>query len=462
MRTRRDQVQAYRFVTRRIVSAMLSGEPEAVERPMRRLGLSLLASAMVATLVVAGFGVWGLVTNQGRELTGDLLVIERDTQARYLYINDRLHPVANMTSVQLILGRPDPERRSGVSRSTLRDIPRGHPLGIVGAPEAVPVADDLVGPPWSVCSVPPTPDNPAPQTTVVVGTEMPGGSPVGDQGLYVAVGETGYLVWRDRLLRLSHPVAPVTLGLAAVTPTQIGTPLLNALTAGPDLDVVRPPGAGELTGFEVSGQPTHVGEFFVAAGQHYLMTRDGLRPVGNLAVALGTSESGAPVRDISGFEVSNLLVSNEPLEGAAYPPEAPQLHPANGQAATICAIYRGGGQAVAVEVFPALDERFRTSVPLRQTDRDVVAAADHLWLPPGRGALVRAASLTGEVTENATVYLVTDTGRKHPISTAAARSALGYGQVDPEPVPVDLLELIPTGPTLDIDAARSGLEAAPA
>lgn len=459
MRTRRDQVQAYRFVTRRIASAMLSGEPEAVDRPMHRLALSLLASGMVATLLVAGFGVWGLVTNQGRELSGDLLVTERETHARYIYLNGRLHPVANMTSVQLILG-PEPPGRTGVSRALLRDIPRGHPLGIVGAPETVPAADDLVRLPWSVCSVPPTADLPEPSTTLVVGADLPHGSPLGEHSLYVAVGGTGYLIWRDRLLRLSHPVAPVELGLAAMTPTPIGTQLLNALTTGPDLDLPRPAGAGEPTGVEVAGHPVHVGEIFFITGQHYLMTREGLRPVGTLAVALHTSAGGAPVREISGIEVTNLLVSNEPVEGTAFPAEVPSVHPANGQSPTICAVYRGGGDtepAVTVEVFADPPNQFGHALPLRQTERDVVAAADRLWLPPGRGALVRAASTTGETTAGATVYLVTDTGHKYPISTDDARIALGYREVEPEPVPVDLLELVPTGPTLDIDEARGGV-----
>ena len=37
MWTRREQHQAYRFLSRRIVSTMLAGEPEGTEVPMRTL-----------------------------------------------------------------------------------------------------------------------------------------------------------------------------------------------------------------------------------------------------------------------------------------------------------------------------------------------------------------------------------------------------------------------------------------
>ena len=55
------RLQAYRFVTRRIVSALLSGEPETTERPMRRFGLAVFGSAMVAAIVFAGVGVVGFL-----------------------------------------------------------------------------------------------------------------------------------------------------------------------------------------------------------------------------------------------------------------------------------------------------------------------------------------------------------------------------------------------------------------
>lgn len=88
MRTRREQVQAYRFTTRRIVSAMLSGEPETTDLPMRRLGYAVFASVMVAAIVFAGVGIYGLLNPGGRRPAENALIIERETGARYLYLQE--------------------------------------------------------------------------------------------------------------------------------------------------------------------------------------------------------------------------------------------------------------------------------------------------------------------------------------------------------------------------------------
>src|SRR6266536_2748774 len=112
MQTRREQVRAYRFVTRRIISALLAGEPETNDLPMRRLGGALLASLMVGGIVFAIVGVYGLLNPGGGQLDGNALVIERETGARYVYLDDTLYPVLNYSSAWLSLGVADPDVRN--------------------------------------------------------------------------------------------------------------------------------------------------------------------------------------------------------------------------------------------------------------------------------------------------------------------------------------------------------------
>jgi hypothetical protein len=54
MWSRREQHQAYQFLNRRIVSAIVTGEPETNELPMRRFGVGLFSGIVVGLLVVAG------------------------------------------------------------------------------------------------------------------------------------------------------------------------------------------------------------------------------------------------------------------------------------------------------------------------------------------------------------------------------------------------------------------------
>ncbi|HYU84726.1 MAG TPA: type VII secretion protein EccB, partial [Kribbellaceae bacterium] len=71
------------------------------------------------------------------------------------------------------------------------------------------------------------------------------------------------------------------------------------------------------------------------------------------------------------------------------------------------------------------------------------------------GALVQALPADGASAPGATVYLVTDQGIRYALATRSgdAKTALGYGDVEPVQVPSSLLALIPTGPTLDRAAA---------
>jgi len=53
MQSRRDQLQAYRFLTRRAQAALLTGEPDTLEAPMRRLTTLTISGLLVAALVTS-------------------------------------------------------------------------------------------------------------------------------------------------------------------------------------------------------------------------------------------------------------------------------------------------------------------------------------------------------------------------------------------------------------------------
>ena len=65
MQSRREQLQAYRFLTRRIVGGLVLGEPETNERPMRRFGLAVTFGVLLAAVIFAGAGIYSLVRPGG-------------------------------------------------------------------------------------------------------------------------------------------------------------------------------------------------------------------------------------------------------------------------------------------------------------------------------------------------------------------------------------------------------------
>lgn len=466
MRTRRDQVQAYRFVTRRIVSALLSGDPETTDLPMRRLGLAVFGSAMVAAIVLAGAGVYGLVTKGGAPLETNTLVIEKETGATYVFVDGRLYPTLNYASARLILGDGAPPVRS-MSQASIRERPRGRTVGIVGAPDDLPDRSALVGLPWSVCNTPDATDPRRSTTRLVVNQRLSGGSPLGGQGLLVAVGGQRYLLsGNTRMQILGGDAAIAALRMTSVRPIEVGQQLINAVPAGPRLKEPFIPGDKERSRLQIGNGPAWVGQIFRAADQHYVLTRDGLVSIGEIT-ALLLRRDGGGVKDITPEQAGRVL-SEQRLEDDGVPQKLPELRQAGPGRATICATYRagstGGPPTTTIEVFdrtpPELSPTAPGSIEVRQNGRDAVRTAERVVLPGGKGALVQALPGVGEGGQGAatgTVYLVTSQGVRYPLGTRSgdAATALGYGGVTPLSVPASLLALIPTGPTLERDAARS-------
>ena len=457
MRTRREQMQAYRFVIRRIVAAVLSGEPETLDRPMRRLGISLFVSTMVGVIGFAAFGIYGLIADPGGELEENALVIERGTGSIYVYLDGRLHPVLNIASARLILGAPTESRT--VSPSSLVDTPRGPTLGIPDAPEALPEPGDLLGLPWRVCSAPPTGAQTDPTTTVLIDRGLSGLSPLsGDLALYVAAGDAEYLLWNDMRLRIPDRSVAVALALPP-RPVPVEEALLNTVTAGPDLAPPRVPGAGEDSGRELGGQPALIGQVFEAGGEHYQLTRDGLARIGDVTWTLLAAD-GVTATAIPASEAGQ-LVTEEPLEPEGFPQVVPSPHPAASANPTICTAYVGEATERAlgtrIEVSESTPEELSAgadALEVAQGGADPVRVADRVVIAGGRGALVRGVPHAAAETAGETLYLLTDQGIRYPMGVEAA-NALGYGEVDPVAVPTELLAMVPTGPALDPQAART-------
>ncbi|MER6595801.1 type VII secretion protein EccB, partial [Micromonospora purpureochromogenes] len=235
MRTRRDQVQAYRFVTRRIVSALLSGDPETTNLPMRRLGMAVIGSVLTAAIVLGGAGAYGQFTGNTAPLEANTLVIERETGATYVFADGVLHPTLNYASARLILNEADPPTRT-MSRASIEDRPRGRTVGIVGAPDALPDRKSLIGLPWSVCDVPDPGDSRRSTTRVVIDRPLTGGTPLADRAVLVrGDGQRFLLTGGSRLQIVGGDPALAALRMANATALDVGAQLLNAVPAGPAL-----------------------------------------------------------------------------------------------------------------------------------------------------------------------------------------------------------------------------------
>lgn len=423
---------------------------------MRHIAFSIMGSVLVAAIVLAGFGIYGLIFPGGRNPSENALLIERESGAKFLYLQGKLHPVLNYTSARLILGQAKPPVRTMAARS-LRDVPRGQPVGIPGAPDTLPDRKALLGLPWSVCSARKSATSIDMATHVFVGRVPDGGTALADRGLLVDGGEAGvFLVWQEHRLRVRDNTAITALEWAGVEPVGVGEAFLNAVPPGPDLAPVAVPGAGGPAQRQIAGAPAIVGQLFRAGSQHYVLLPDGLSPIGEVMTRLILAGGTVTATDISARDAGDALTEAK-YEPPGFPATIPALY-SDARPGMACAAYRGAGERaepqinVEVHAQPAGTFADAGQTPPVPQGSDGVVTADRVILPGGRAALVNALQEAGGIS----LYLVVDQGIKYPVPRAQAdkvRSSLGYEGVQPIPVPASILALVPTAAALDPEAA---------
>jgi type VII secretion protein EccB len=460
MQTRSDQAQAYRFTTRRIVSALLTGEPETAERPMRRFGMGFFGSTMVAAIVFAAVGIIGFLFPSGARLTERDIVVERETGATYIFQEGLLYPVRNFTSARLAIGEEKP-KISRVSGKSIRGLPRGPLIGIRDLPDSLPEAKALVSGAWSVCSRPPQSGSSDRRTDVVVGGPRPGGVPLGDGAMIVrrsGLEVEDFLMYRGHSMRISEE-AIVALNMTGKPKIEVTTGLLNATPPGPALQAPEIPRRGEQ-GAIIDGTPGIIGDVYNQAspGSSHVLTETGLKRIGNTMknILLG---AGANQHDVSLAAVTaEQAKDNRPYQPAGFPEAIPQV--SDERPEMVCAVtvpaVGPGDSGIEIYAYRSMGDITKLrQVPGSGTAGAAdVTTAEFVQMIGGEAALVRASAAPNDDTPGATTYLVAQ-GYKFPLLAPDVRVALGYGGVQPVPVPTFMLAQLPNGNVLDPQAAGS-------
>lgn len=463
MRSRRDQLQAYQFLRRRIVAALLTGEPDSPEAPMRRIVRTAFAGVMIAVMIGAVFGVIGVLKKGGATSwqTTDTIVVDKDSNAIYVWAAAKqngprqLHPMVNLTSARLFLGS---DKKKNLSGKSLAGIPRTPLKGIRDAPLSVPSPKDLIGGPWAVCAR--TQGN-APEVTLLAGVAQPGTALGGSAGVLVTAtsGQDQFVVWKGKRFKIPDPRVLSALGFTSLAPQVVGAAWVNALSQGKDLTFPDVTGRGEFFG-QVGGEPANVGQVFKvtsAGADQYAVALDtgvsnqgkGLAAISEgvarllLADPEGGTESQVRVLAPSAFTQASKV--DPPADWARYPPQ--RLQPAT--AAILCTGTTGSsdeGDPLSVSAANALP-RGAQVVDLRSQQSEGRALADQAYLRAGEAALVR-----GQGTSK-TLFLITDAGKKFPIGDDQSLAALGFVKARVATVPAEFLSLLPDGPSLSREAA---------
>ncbi|SNQ46304.1 conserved hypothetical protein [Frankia canadensis] len=443
MQSRRDQVDAQRYLLGRLTSALVRAEPDALELPTRRDRRGLVAGILAALLMLAGIAIWALLFPGGSTAwrqPGKLLV-DSSTGSRFLLVGGELRPVRNVASARLVTGGAvDPVSIGG---SKLARLPRGAPVGIAGAPDLLPGAGLNAGV-WRACAGSTTAD--AVRLQIGAVPAVPGRRLDSGHGTLVTDGDRTYLLWERRRLALARPWAADVLGYGDTVPVAVPRAWLDLVPAGPDLAPLDVAGRGS-PGPTVGDRPATVGQVFTAPGPgghgavHYQLLPDGLTPLSATRAALAEGEAaGTPEQPITAVELASTPRSARSAADDPLPASPPPLRlPAPGEAVCLeTASHPDGSTLTPVLAAPPTV----TGTP--------AAGGVSVAVRPGGGALLVARA--DVAARDQQVALVDGAGLRYPI-TSDALTALGYQAEQTTVVPARLAGLLPSGPPLDTPKA---------
>lgn len=459
------------FVMGRLSAGMLRADPGISDTPQRRTSRGVAIGIIVSVLLGLGTFLFGLIKPGGATAWQQpgAVVVEKESGARWIYLDGALHPVLNQASARLIAGEALSVHT--VSANSLLGTPRGVPLGIPGAPDGLPTAAALSTDPWLSCAAPAGGER---DFTMLVG-EAEGRPMTATDGALVAGADGAvFLVWSGHKLRMDTETAgPAALGYGTTDPVKVPAGFLNALPTGPDL--IAPEIAGRGTaGPLLAGAPSVVGQLFRdAAGKPYLLGQAGLVPLTDTLFKLISGDprtqaiayGGQPVEprrigagDITAHSAPT-AAKGELTRGGAFPDTPPVLVPADDEQALCVSTTPGPPVSTSVSLVP--EAIAGTAKPVVAQPGITVSCPrpDRVGVPPGSGVLV-AALPTGDVPVP-TTYLVADNGVKYPVPSPEVARALGY-QMPAVGMPALLVDQLPTGPALDPAAAGRPVTQLPA
>lgn len=456
MPSRQDQLHSYQFTVQRAVAALVMRETDPAQSPFRRLAGAALASVLVAAIGLGGFALYGLLAGGGSNWrdTG-AVIVEKESGARYVYRDEKLHPVLNYASALLIVGAEQP-RTVLVSRRSIEGVPRGLPLGIADAPDSLPAPARLANDPWTVCSVTRTDvDRAVPRSVLLIGEDARGGRQLGDEALLARDPDGGlHLVWRARryLVRDSARVL-AALATTRARAVPVAAALLNTLPAGTDLVPPTLPGLGQRS-TRVPG--AEIGDVYLVRNsgggrQYAVAVRDGLAGITELQASLllaRTGQGDAEPMTLGRFAELPEVADLAPSGPAAPPPAPPRLATVDGGG--LCA--RVGDDAGVAELRVGVRPPDSAAAPRSEATGGAVRA-DQVVVRPGGGAVVEAVAAPGAT--GGALSIVTDLGRRHVVADREVLAMLGYRDVRPTRLPAGVVSLVTAGTTLDPAAARA-------
>jgi type VII secretion protein EccB len=500
--TTKSQVQAYRFVLRRMESALVRKDAVMLHDPMGSHKRSTLVGALLSVIGMIGFLVWGLFSGKGTVPDPGSVVIAKESGSVFVVTSDeqadkRLIPMLNMASAKLLVmaqggGQGGAIQPTVVKEAALAEYPRGSLTGLVNAPTYLPDAKNIAVPAWAICDVGQVRDNlneakveraVKVHTTVIGGYDEHGPELAPDQSLYVKDQSSGreYLVFRvdglpgqpntkvaKAMVDKSETAVMDVYRLNGATPRTISTNMLNAIPEVPALTLPDIPGENSSPSY-MSGSSYSVGDVVRRSvpgqkDQYFLLLQNGKQEItaGAAAVLHASKYNSKEVPNATGAvtDAPN-APEEEQLNLFNFPVEVPEPVTFQ-QSPTSCLSWKNvnGDHNITVTLNK---EALTPKAPVKLAQHDGDGPnVDYYYMPAGKAAVVRAAANEAGASSGP-IVLVSDQGVQYGIKDVATAQGLGVirGGGDIKAAPAWLTRTLPKGDFLDPAAASVTYDSVP-
>ncbi|MFI9007244.1 type VII secretion protein EccB [Actinosynnema sp. NPDC053489] len=523
--TTKSQVQAYRFVLRRMQSALVRRDAVMLHDPMRTHSRATAVGVLLGVVGLIGFLIYGFFSPDPQVDDQTQIAISKETGQVYVVhvvgTTKTLIPMTNLASARLLLlqrSTPDkgqaavaggdaaagqvnagPQVAGGepklVSEKALAKLPKGRLTGIPDGPDVLPKPEDRIGPDWSVCDtlqLDETLNDPAAPgrftTTVLAGYSGGGELLDGNRALLVRAGtddKQAFLIYKAPVnskitststvrakVDLTNANVVTALNLSQKKPRAISSGLLNAIPEAKPLVAPDITGKGQSVDY-VRGENLKISDVIEvsrtgANSVFYVVLREGLQEVSKAAGDLirATYAQGAKPKLV------DIAKTNEPakvnvLDFSDYPPEVPETQDANQNNRVLCL----GWQAQNVTSDNKSQHTKVTIAPTLPIPADVVPVEINQVGATGEvvsqfvmapgKSAVVRSATSTQDFDSGPIHLITGRGVKYGIPDVVTSGALGLGANGFTPGPESILRLLPNGPQLNRNDASRSWDSIP-
>lgn len=476
------QIKGFKRELNRVDEAISRQDVRGLGSPLARLRGMTMLGVVVGVLVIAAAFVVSLISPKPDSSIS--LIMTTRSGGMFVQFNGRLHPVTNLASARLIVGKA--EEAKIVTDTALRSMPTGPLMGIPNAPNLLSARTDEKAV-WTVCD---WRDTAVPlsllktgdiTTSVIAGDDMlDGGTDLGNNRavLVKPISDPSrlWLLYRDTRAEIGRDdyAAQSALGL---TPSlidsaiRVSPSLLGAITPSPVLTAPKLTGQGQPSA-RVSGSA--IGDVLTvstASGTRafYLVGKDGVQQVSQVLAQMMIN-TGAAQKLVDDPASVQQLPRVKLVDDSRFPTSVPSLvsDPA------LCWSWSktSGELTASTRIFTnprmPITEAGRTAAVNLLPNNGGTEQASSAVTRPGYGYYARITGNNTDSDAKEQLVWIDPNGTRFPIDAVVGASggsgngvsydptvkALGFESLTPMPIPAAVAKLYSPGATLSIKNAQ--------